>query len=716
MASTWTSTDPRWTALTDSQKAAVMSLMEAGLSKPGDAMNAAGAMVNRSAMTGEPLGQHVSRSIYQPTIEPSQHSRLGQILESPQFGQMTDWVSHRQAGSIPDPVNGATHFLAKPGVMLALERQNPSKYHNWGPRGANWTGYDEATGKYSNQRFEDSSHAFLLPEEMGGSRTAQSTYRVASGPSEASPQPTGVGDMAVTAANKNGAFDKLSAALQGSPQQAAVEQQVQKAANVSGIELPDASLRKLSNALLAQGADTSRVRGPWEAAGSIAETAVGSWQRSEADKQEKAYNDRVTELLQSAASGGSTSAIAQAMLASKNPELQKAGLNMIVQSLGPKSAPTVHPGGTDEYGRKQPDLQWNASAGRWEPMIGGGQSPTQTTHSSATAPYSGSSPTTAYPTQQAPASQSQTKGPAGWSTSVEPSAGSAFVAAGAEPTSQTVQPAPIAPSVPTATAQQAPSELPSGYRIGAPVPKAPEGYVHQAAPGGGFLYGPNGQPVFESKAEADARARIGEKRSDDQREADKQVSGVSAVINDARKLTETPGFNDALRLGKVSLNVGVPSPWGTIGGDIMEVPKSVARWAAPQQAGWAANDELKAVQNRLSLIVGRPLMKGQGSVSDSERTMVSDAIGGLSKSGSPADYQFRLNSVQRMIEDMNTSGKLKPSAEYDVRPSVSEIAGLIDTNNNTFSTDGLMKLAEKYNVSPIDMQDYVSNLVKQGRR
>lgn len=141
-----------------------MALMEAGLSKPRDAMNAAGAMVNRSSMAGEPLGAHVSKSIYQPTIEQNQRARLGEILASPQFRQMTDWVEGRRSGRIDDPVGGATHFLAKPQTMLALEAREPNKYKNWGPRGANWTGYNPNTGQYSNQVFEDSSHAFLAPE------------------------------------------------------------------------------------------------------------------------------------------------------------------------------------------------------------------------------------------------------------------------------------------------------------------------------------------------------------------------------------------------------------------------------------------------------------------------------------------------------------------------------------------------------------------------
>ncbi len=48
--------------------------------------------------------------------------------------------------------------------MLNLERSNPAKYKNWGPRGANWTGYDPATGAYKGVVMRDASHAFLAPE------------------------------------------------------------------------------------------------------------------------------------------------------------------------------------------------------------------------------------------------------------------------------------------------------------------------------------------------------------------------------------------------------------------------------------------------------------------------------------------------------------------------------------------------------------------------
>jgi hypothetical protein len=164
MPSPWTTWDERWKKLNPHQRGALMALMEADGARPQDAQNALAAMVNRSMKSGEDLGRHVSRKIYQPTFEPAQQARIDRLMKSPAFGDLTQWAERRMQGLEPDPVGGATHFLAKPETMLALEARNPSKYKNWGPRGANWTGYDPATGQYRNQTFADKSHAFLAPE------------------------------------------------------------------------------------------------------------------------------------------------------------------------------------------------------------------------------------------------------------------------------------------------------------------------------------------------------------------------------------------------------------------------------------------------------------------------------------------------------------------------------------------------------------------------
>lgn len=163
-ASGWARNNKVWAGLDGFEKAAVMSLMEADGMDADDAKNALGAMINRAAKSGEHLGAHVSNKIYQPTIEPAQERRLNRILKSKHFETLTEWAKRRAQGLESDPVKGATHFLAPGHVMEALERKNPRKYHNWGPRGSNWTGYSYKTKRYKNQTHSDKSHAFLAPE------------------------------------------------------------------------------------------------------------------------------------------------------------------------------------------------------------------------------------------------------------------------------------------------------------------------------------------------------------------------------------------------------------------------------------------------------------------------------------------------------------------------------------------------------------------------
>ena len=183
MPTPWTKSDPAWQALNKYQRAAAMSLMEADRMDPQSARNALGAMINRSAREGVDLGEHTSKSIYQPTIEPAQQARLSKILRTGDYHNLTAWAERRSNGQEPDPVSGATHFLAPEKTMLALEAKNPAKYKNWGPRGANWTGYDPDKGEYKGVVMRDGSHAFLAPE--GGHSVA---YKMPGG--DALPQST----------------------------------------------------------------------------------------------------------------------------------------------------------------------------------------------------------------------------------------------------------------------------------------------------------------------------------------------------------------------------------------------------------------------------------------------------------------------------------------------------------------------------------------------
>lgn len=163
-----------------------MALMEADGMRIDDARNTLGAMINRSAKSGEDLGAHVSRAIYQPTIEPSQQARLDRILKSPYFSELTGWAQQRAAGQIDDPVGGATHFLAPEKTMLALEARDPRKYRSW----RSWTGFDPKTGSYNGVMMRDASHAFLAPDGAYTAPASQPNVAMNAGSSGMSPTGT----------------------------------------------------------------------------------------------------------------------------------------------------------------------------------------------------------------------------------------------------------------------------------------------------------------------------------------------------------------------------------------------------------------------------------------------------------------------------------------------------------------------------------------------
>lgn len=354
---------------------------------------------------------------------------------------------------------------------------------------------------------------------------------------------------------------------------------------------------------------------------------------------------------------------------------------------GPKSAPTIVeiPG---QYGQST-KMVWNPQSGKLEPLssITGGEQPAA---GQVIAPIAGNEP-------------------------VKPDTKAAL---------------PVVPGVnidkPDATAQPVVADakpdptktLPPGYRKGNAVPKPPEGFIHKAAPDGtGFLYDERGQPVFESKAEADARAKGTEKRALEAVDQQNQTQGVKDVVGQARKVVEMPGFNSALFAGRMSFNAGIPTPWGMVGGDLAALPKSIARAALPHldpgNPMFPVYDEIQAVQERLSLLVARPLMKGQGAVTDGEREMIKTAIGKLSSAADAADYQFKLNSIERMIEAMNSgrNGSVTAASNAPTRPSEAEIAGSFYDDPKyglKFKDGAVANLAKKYGLREADMQQYLN--------
>lgn len=160
--------DPSWKELSPYQKAAAMALLEADASggKPdfASARNVLGAMINRADKEGQDLGDHVSRKIYQPTIEPAQYRRLQNIIRLPEFQALEKLAEARDTGKVGDWVDGSTHFLAHEQTMEGLRAEEPGKYKSW----VGWSGYNKGQGRYTNpdgsKPLRDKSHAFLYPE------------------------------------------------------------------------------------------------------------------------------------------------------------------------------------------------------------------------------------------------------------------------------------------------------------------------------------------------------------------------------------------------------------------------------------------------------------------------------------------------------------------------------------------------------------------------
>lgn len=166
--------DGVWRNLTPSQRLALMGLLERDGGDYASGINTIHANINRAraldwdtdrVLNFKGRGRDGTPNRYgwfQPLDEPGQRARADALLKHPDFALYDAEAQAAINGFVPDRVGGATHYLSKPGTMLALEAREPGKYKSW----RSWTGFDPATREYRNQTAVDRSHAFLAPEGL----------------------------------------------------------------------------------------------------------------------------------------------------------------------------------------------------------------------------------------------------------------------------------------------------------------------------------------------------------------------------------------------------------------------------------------------------------------------------------------------------------------------------------------------------------------------
>lgn len=167
--------DKTWRSMDKYQMVAAMAILETKKNKDGSfciecSKNIVHSIINRASLDNTSLENSVSSAIYQPVIEPYQYKVLARYVGNKEHRELSYEAFKRHTGQIKDRVNGATHYLVHPRVMVALTKKKPCKYWNWGPfkcngkPGGNWTGYSPSTKRYRNQVLVDSDHAFLAPQ------------------------------------------------------------------------------------------------------------------------------------------------------------------------------------------------------------------------------------------------------------------------------------------------------------------------------------------------------------------------------------------------------------------------------------------------------------------------------------------------------------------------------------------------------------------------
>lgn len=201
------------------------------------------------------------------------------------------------------------------------------------------------------------------------------------------------------------------------------------------------------------------------------------------------------------------------------------------------------------------------------------------------------------------------------------------------------------------------------YVIGAAVPKPPEGYVHKLAENGqGYLYSRDGRPVFESKAEVDARGKNAEKRME---ATDKQNKAAAQLAGGLNELAQLPGnFNQGdfeRAIGPWAATSPDSGTWGsTVGAVLNYIPQQAARAAGELDAaingGTAPTEVRDRIEAKLKNIaaVMKPLIRapGEGAWSDKDQANLEGQLGNLARARSLDEYNRRLGDIKNSMEQI----------------------------------------------------------------
>lgn len=204
------------------------------------------------------------------------------------------------------------------------------------------------------------------------------------------------------------------------------------------------------------------------------------------------------------------------------------------------------------------------------------------------------------------------------------------------------------------------------YIIGEAVPKPPEGFVHKLAPdGAGYLYRPDGQPVFEPKSAMDERSKS--QATVDAADASKlrvaeQVAGGLQLLERLPVDFGKQAFERAIgpysaddaaggedeKVGVSVLGTGfsIPSPGRSIARANAELERLFQGGGAPTEVRDRIETEVKNLAAVMKPLVRSP---GEGAWSDKDQANLEKQIGALTRSRDTEEYRRRLNDIRENI-------------------------------------------------------------------